>query len=235
MRFEKISNKNSIIISGDTRFDRVKTFMEKSQLKSKNILKKQKGFTYLVAGSTYKICEKNLISTLKRLNEKNKSVKLVLVPHEINSGNIRRLNKLIKSGGYNPVNYTIASHPISLKDNDILIIDVIGILAHLYKEADIVFIGGSYKGSVHSVLEPAVFGKAVLSGPYIRNSCEAVKLQEIGGLKVCENKEELYNEILILSKNISYRKKVVQTAKLFFKNNTGAAKFIIKDIEKILK
>jgi 3-deoxy-D-manno-octulosonic-acid transferase len=233
LRFEKISNKNSIIISGDTRFDRVKTVIENSQLKSKNILKKQKGFTYLVAGSTYKICEKNLISALKRLNEEDKSLKLVLVPHEINPGNIRRLNKLVKSGGYNPVNYSIASHPISLKNNDILIVDVFGILAYLYKEADIVFIGGSYKGSVHSVLEPAVFGKAILSGPYIQNSYEAIKLQEIGGLILCKSRDELYKGILKLSKDITYRKKVAQTAKNFFKYNTGAVKFIIKDIEKI--
>jgi 3-deoxy-D-manno-octulosonic-acid transferase len=234
-RLGKISNnKNSIIVSGDTRFDRVKTVIENTKLKSKSIIKKQKDFIYIVAGSTYKICEQNLLSAIKQLNDKDKRIKLVLVPHEIDHNNIRRLNKLVSSTGYNPVNYSKVVQPVLLKDNEVLIVDAFGVLAYLYNEADIVFIGGSYKGSVHSVLEPAIFGKAILTGPYIQNSYEAIKLKEIGGLKVCANKDELYKEILKLSMDVSYRTGISQISKKFFKDNMGASSYILKDIEKIL-
>jgi 3-deoxy-D-manno-octulosonic-acid transferase len=233
-RFKKISGKKNIAVSGDTRFDRVKTVIANSQLKSKNIVKKQRGIIYLLAGSTYKKCEKNLIAVLNRLNAVDKNIRLIIVPHEIDRDNIQRLNKLFDKNGYNPVNYTNTSHPVLLEENNVLIVDAFGILAFLYKEADIVFVGGSYKGSVHSVLEPAVFGRPIVTGPYIQNSYEAIKLNDIGGLKKCDNRDELYKEIFKLSNDEYYRKKVSRNSKIFFDKNIGSAAFILKDIEKLL-
>ncbi|MBN2403940.1 MAG: hypothetical protein JXN64_16310 [Spirochaetes bacterium] len=233
VRFEKIADKKSIIISGDTRFDRIKTVIDNTHLKSKNIIKKQRGFTYIIAGSTYKICEKNLLNALKQLNDKDSRVILILVPHEIDPGNIERLNKLVASKGYRPVNYAKVSHPVLLKEQEILIVDAFGVLARLYKEADIVFVGGSYKGSVHSVLEPAIFGKAILTGPHIGNSYEALKLKELGGLMVCSDSYGLYSKIVELLEE-SCRKDASGKVSQFFKKSTGASKLILKDIEKLL-
>ena len=42
---------------------------------------------------------------------------------------------------------------------DVLIIDKMGLLAKLYGLADIAFVGGSFRGSVHNVMEPAALGR----------------------------------------------------------------------------
>ncbi|MFH0976022.1 MAG: glycosyltransferase N-terminal domain-containing protein [Spirochaetota bacterium] len=234
-RFSKIAkNKHSIKISGDTRFDRIKTVIDNAQVNTKSIIKKQKDIDYLVAGSTYEVCEKKLIGVLKQLNENYKNIRLILVPHEIDAGNILRLNKLVSSYGYNPVMYSKAVHPVLLNDNDVLIIDAFGVLAFLYREADIVFVGGSYKGSVHSVLEPAIFGKTILTGPYIQNSYEALELNLAGGLLVCKDQDELFKQTSDLIRDKSYRNKIAQKAKIFFEKNTGATNIILKDIRKLL-
>ncbi len=233
-RYGKISIADNVIVSGDTRFDRVKTVIADMKSNSKNIIKKEKDLIYILAGSTYVKCEKNLIAVLKRLNGKVKRIRLILVPHEIDRENILRLNKLVAESGCSPVECTGTPGPVSLKENDVLIVDAFGILAFLYKEADIVFVGGSYKGSVHSVLEPAVFGKPIITGPYIKNSREAVKLKETGGLIKCDGRNELYEEILKLINDASYRKGVSRKSKTFFDENTGASALIMEDLEKLL-
>lgn len=235
-RYRRITDNksDSILVSGDTRFERVKNVIDNPHLTRKKILNKEKGCLYLVAGSTYKVTEKKIMSAIKKLSVDGAAVKLILVPHEINSDNIHRLKKIIIFSGFNPICYSEVSLPVSIKENEILIVDVFGILAILYKEADIVFVGGSFKGSIHSVLEPAVFGKPILTGPYIGNSYEAIKLRESGGLILCKNKNDLYNGISSLVINKDYRLKACQITKDFFNKNTGAAKFILKDIKSLL-
>ncbi len=234
-RFIKMTGSNdNIVVSGDTRFDRVKTVIDSRVKKAGKILYKEKDSVYIVAGSTYKISVKKLIPVIKRLNAEGKITKLILVPHEIDPDNIIRLKKLVISHAFTPVLYSICSHPVRLKENEILIVDAYGVLAMLYAEADVVFIGGSYKGSVHSVLEPAIFGKPVLAGPHITNAYEALALKKIGGLILCSDINNLYREILALIDSIKYRKDVSKKVLSFFNSNTGAAEFILSDIRKII-
>jgi 3-deoxy-D-manno-octulosonic-acid transferase len=235
-RFIKMtgSGKN-ITVSGDTRFDRVKTVITGNVRKSEKIMQKTKGCIYLVAGSTYKISEHKLVQVIKRLIAEGRKIKLILVPHEINPDNILRVEKLIVMHGLHPVLFTKSTRPVDLKNNEVLIVDAYRVLAGLYAEADIVFIGGSFKGSVHSVLEPAIFGKPILSGLHIGNAHEALALEKIGGLTVCADSNLLYLKIRELIDNEKFRKNISKKVISFFNSNTGASKFILKDIRKIIK
>jgi 3-deoxy-D-manno-octulosonic-acid transferase len=156
------------------------------------------------------------------------------VPHEIDKSNIIRLQRLIYSYKLKPVLFSELQISVTIHNNEILIIDAMGVLANLYREADIVFIGGSFKGSVHSVLEPAVFGKPIITGPFIRNSREAIELERIGGLIACNNKLQLTSAILNLSSNPKYRNSVSETAFKYFMDNLGATERIINDIKNFL-
>ena len=57
--------------------------------------------------------------------------------------------------------------------------------------ADIAFVGGSFHGSVHNVMEPAAMGIPVLFGPTIRNASEALLLQERNAAKVVHTPEQM--------------------------------------------
>ena len=56
---------------------------------------------------------------------------------------------------------------------DVVVLDTIGELAQLYQVATVVFVGGSLVDSGgHNILEPAVFGKPIVFGPYMQNFAE---------------------------------------------------------------
>jgi 3-deoxy-D-manno-octulosonic-acid transferase len=56
---------------------------------------------------------------------------------------------------------------------DVVVLDTIGELAQLYQLATAVFVGGSLADhGGHNILEPAVFGKPILFGPYMQNFAE---------------------------------------------------------------
>lgn len=56
---------------------------------------------------------------------------------------------------------------------DVVILDTIGELAHLFQVATVVFVGGSLvdQGG-HNILEPAVHGKPIVFGPHMQNFAE---------------------------------------------------------------
>jgi 3-deoxy-D-manno-octulosonic-acid transferase len=56
---------------------------------------------------------------------------------------------------------------------DVVILDTIGELAHLFQVATVVFVGGSLvDAGGHNILEPAVHGKPIVFGPYMQNFAE---------------------------------------------------------------
>lgn len=56
------------------------------------------------------------------------------------------------------------------EQGEVLLLDSIGELAALFAKADVVFVGGSFNETQgHNILEPAYFGKPVLTGPNMRN------------------------------------------------------------------
>lgn len=237
-RFRKIigcDRESIVIVSGDTRFDQVKVVVENIHINAKRIILKKDESIYIIAGSTYEASEKILIRMLKRLRYYGKDVRLVLVPHDVDLRNIQRLKKMIRSWGFVPVSFSNSKLPITTHNNEVLIVDAFGVLAALYEFADIVFVGGSYKGSVHSILEPAIFGKPILTGPFIDNAYEAIALKEIGGLKVCKGVDEFYQESARLIQDSDFRESVSGIVRDFFKNNLGATQFIIEDMKVSLR
>jgi 3-deoxy-D-manno-octulosonic-acid transferase len=56
---------------------------------------------------------------------------------------------------------------------DVVVLDTIGELAQIYQVATVVFVGGSLVDvGGHNILEPAIFGKPIVFGPYMQNFAE---------------------------------------------------------------
>lgn len=69
-------------------------------------------------------------------------------------------------------------------------VEGVGKLAELYGQADLVFVGGSFRKKVHNVLEPAAYGRPLFTGPFIQNSIEAQRFQEAGWLLSLQKGED---------------------------------------------
>jgi len=116
------------------------------------------------------------------------------------------------------------------KNERVIIVDSIGILLTLYTYASAAFIGGSFKQSIHNVLEAAVYGIPVLFGPKIENSQETKELLKRGGGILIRNKREAYKQMRTLFSNEELRKTKGQIAFNYVHENLGATEKIIKEI-----
>ncbi len=111
---------------------------------------------------------------LIRLLVLNEGWRIVLAPHEPKEAFVTECQKWFTT---NAVPGRRWSHWVKSPDlSSHLVVDGVGWLAELYQVATLVFVGGSFHRRVHNVLEPAAYGKPMLTGPYIENSGEAMEL-----------------------------------------------------------
>ena len=83
---------------------------------------------------------------------------------------------------------------------DVLLLDSIGELAPLFALADVVFVGGSFNQTQgHNILEPACFGKPIVTGPNMGNFAVIQQVFVAGdAVRVVGRPEELAAEVLAL-------------------------------------
>jgi 3-deoxy-D-manno-octulosonic-acid transferase len=114
-------------------------------------------------------------------------------------------------------------------------VDRVGVLAELYLLGDVAFIGGSFHGSVHNVMEPAVMGKPVLFGPTIHNSLEAMMLRERSAGIMVRDSEEMASELIKLLSDGELRERLGKSAQAMIEENAGATETIVSCINEFLR
>lgn len=117
--------------------------------------------------------------------------RLVLVPHEPTASRVAQYASFFTSRNA-PVKAWSTWSQQPERDRSHLIVDGVGWLAELYGGAEVVFVGGSFRKKIHNVLEPAAYGRPILTGPLITNSPEACEMAAGGvGLRKAETPEAL--------------------------------------------
>ncbi len=225
--FKSFKCKNvQIKVVGDTRFDRV--YSRSLAAKGSRIINKEvfEDRKVLVAGSTWQQDEDVVIPSFLKLLRFEKKAMMIIAPHE---PTILHLEKLEQEFAGHATSIRL-SHINNYKNQQVIIVDSIGVLSILYSYADVALIGGSFKINVHNVLEAAVYGIPVLFGPKIENSQEAKKLIEVGGGMMVKDKKEFYK----LMRNLFSDKKMLNECGKksydFVHNNVGTTDRIIKEI-----
>ena len=213
----------AITVSGDTRFDRVNTVLQRD-----NTLDFMEEFTQdatvIVIGSSWPKDEELLANYI---NEAPKNLKFVLAPHNIKSEQLDTFEALLK---HPSVRYS-QRDTLSLQDYSILIVDTVGLLTKIYAYADIAYVGGGfgYPG-VHNVLEPATFGIPIVVGPHYDHFAEATALVHLGGCVSISNESELKTILDTWVANTLERKEKGKLCATFVQKNTGATEQIVSYI-----
>ena len=144
-----------------------------------------------VVGSSWPEDEAIILPALTHPVEQG--LKVILAPHEPTPSHLRDLEEKLSG-------LSIKSHRYSMLEDHlnapVVIVDQVGVLADLYRLGSVAFVGGSFKKSVHSVMEPAASGALSLVGPYHHNSREALALKNHGFAREIANSQDL-NEILM--------------------------------------
>ena len=213
---QSIGLKN-VSVTGDSRFDRVienKTLVVENpiigQFKNKQEL--------LVIGSSWPEDEAIIIPWINKYEGK-----VLIAPHNVDEAHVLSIQKQIP----NAIRFTQTQN-IHLDDKKVLILDTIGQLANAYSYGNIAYVGGGFSGSLHNILEPAVFGLPVIFGPKHNRFPEGQTFIENGfgfSVSTTEEFEQAFKTIL------NDYVKISQKEQEFVQKNAGASKKIMTEIE----
>lgn len=146
----------------------------------------------LVAGSTWPADERVLLPALTALRERRPGLRVVVAPHEPSPVHLEPLLDRLRAGGWSTATLGQVEQVGSAEGVDAVVVDRIGVLAHLYAVGSVAFVGGGFHDlGLHSVLEPAAAGSAILFGPGYGGSRSASDLLEVGGARVVRDADEV--------------------------------------------
>ena len=122
-----------------------------------------------MAGSTWPRDEECIYPVLRKALEQSPELQLVLVPHEPTEEHLLHAETFFQ--GIPMVRWKNRDQaPSGLR---IVLIDTIGLLAGLYRGADIAYVGAGFTTGVHNTMEPASMGLPVFFGPRYANALDA--------------------------------------------------------------
>ena len=120
----------------------------------------------------------------------------------------------------------------SLSENNVFIIDTIGILTKIYSYADIAYVGGGFGNpGVHNILEPATFGVPIVIGPNYSHFAEATALVHQEGCISISNQNELNDAFNLLINNEDERHEKGHICSTFVQMNKGATEIILNELK----
>ena len=223
-RFRQICPPDAqIVVMGDTRFDRVyqRAMMvdEGAELfPGQSTVRRP----IWIAGSTYAEDEAVLLEAYHLLRNRVPQLTLILVPHEPTAERVKEIRTELDRFGFSHVCFSELGDEATLDKTDIIVIDTVGILAKLYRVGDIVFVGGSFHGSVHNVMEPAVMAKPIIFGPTIHNAHEANVLKARGAARLVNTAQEMVDVLETWLSNTEERRRMGQLGQQVVEENLGA-------------
>ncbi len=236
-------NPNKVRVTGNIKFDQpeiekenlfLNYFGERFDITPENPM--------IVAASTHAPEEKWIIEAFKKVckSRSENLPRLLLVPrHPERFGEVE---ELVRKSGLKLVR---RSSPLGLEDisADVILLDSIGELRQVFPLAEIVFVGGSLiPHGGQNILEPALAGKAIVTGFYTVNFAEIVdafeqneaviRLPELQESGIPDKLAEVFNELL---ENAGARSKLAENALAMLEKNRGATAKTMKFLRPTLQ
>jgi len=177
----------------------------------------------LVAGSTRRKEEEIVLDAYQDICRAYPDTVLIIAPRHVKRAG--RVELLVTERGLACQLRTALDPEIRPRTASVVVMDTIGELQAVYGVATIVFIGGSLVPlGGHNILEPAVWAKPVLYGPYMDDFLDArALLAKAGGGVQVENGRELTERILDLFQHPEKAVQIGRAAKEAVMTHKGAA------------
>jgi 3-deoxy-D-manno-octulosonic-acid transferase len=140
-------------------------FPEEALAELKKSLSIDESHKIVVAGSTRKGEEEQILPAFVRAKERRTDIQLIIAPRHVErAGELEKLCERLNVKGL---------HRTAVQPGDrwdVLILDTLGELAQFYAISDVAFVGGSLiPWGGQNLLEPAFYGKPIFFGPYMDN------------------------------------------------------------------
>ena len=185
-----------------------------------------------IAGSTHAGEEEIVLAAFALIRKQIPGALLLLIPRHPERA--KDVHTLCTKANYQVIRYT-ENQPITAA-TDIYLTDVIGQLLTQYAAADVAFVGGSFVPvGGHNVLEPAVLGLPVLTGPHMFNFVESEQLlSKAGALWQINNAEQLANKMVELLQNPAQRQQAGTAGQQVIEKNRGAVEKHMRILESLV-
>ncbi|TDX82645.1 3-deoxy-D-manno-octulosonic acid transferase [Epilithonimonas xixisoli] len=217
-------------VSGDTRFDRVKQFLDRDN--HLEFIEEFKGNQKLVVFGSSWHAEEDIAQVLVK---KLPDTKFAIAPHDL-----QRVPHLLKLFP-NAILYSSLSNAptLELSNSQILIIDSIGKLSKLYSYADLAVVGGGFHSAgLHNILEAAVYGVPVIFGNHYQKNPEADNLILAKGGKSFDDfvtaaafiEEVMKKDLTTEEGEVSYLKEMAKNAGDFVESQPDSTEIILRKI-----
>jgi 3-deoxy-D-manno-octulosonic-acid transferase len=213
VRSEKIK------VTGDTRYDQV--WARRNHRGSRELVAQlASGRLTIVAGSTWPSDEARLFPAFAAAHENKPDTRMLIAPHEPDAMSVGRITTWCEKNRLRVTRLSDAAAPLA----DVVIIDRTGILGDLYALADIAYVGGGFhRAGLHSVLEPAAFGKPVLFGASFGNTRDAQLLTAAGAAVPVRNAGEMTKSLVKWLTDSTARQQAGAAAEGVVRSGLGAA------------
>jgi 3-deoxy-D-manno-octulosonic-acid transferase len=224
-------------ITGNMKFDAVKNLDAKkdySQYKSKlGLMPEEK---ILIAGSTHRGEEGQVLSAYKALSAEFSFLRLIIAPRHPERAS--EIEKLVKRYGFLPQKISALLEKKIITEaagNTVFILDTVGQLFLFFAVSDIVFMGGSLaRCGGHNILEPASLAKPIIFGPHMFNFRDITQLfLDNSAAIMIGSSKELEANIRDLLKDSGRMLELGRSAQNLILKNQGATRSTLEYIENI--
>ena len=187
----------------------------------------------VVAGSTMRGEEGALLRAFARVKAAAPGALAILAPRQ--PERFGEVERLARDAGFlteRRSDLAIDAEPRS----DVVILDSIGELARVYQLATVAFVGGSLVDhGGHNILEPAIFGKPIVFGPYMQNFKEIADafLANDAGLQV-RSVSELETALPDLVADPVRRARLGAAARALVEANRGAKRKTLEAVASLV-
>lgn len=183
-----------------------------------------------IAGSTHPGEEEIILDVFKK--HKN-AWGLVIAPRHIER--TLEIEKIIQSKGFESIRLSQVFQN-NKAGEAVVVVDTIGHLRALYKQASLVFVGKSLcGGGGQNIIEPACYAKPIIIGPLMENFRDVTALFKAKeALIQVKETQEFEEQVDRLMKDENLRKQLGQKAFEVVKANQGATHRILDALETLL-
>ena len=188
--FEGLRIAPRTVVAGDTRYDQVRARLATPKPLREALFSGVDPLATVVCGSTWEEDEAVLVETIAATLDT--SLRFVIVPHEPTDAHLASLEEALRGKGLASMRYSKSE---TWPAGTVLLVDQIGILAELYAKARLAFVGGSFRKTVHSVMEPLAAGCFTFVGPLHHNNREALEFKTLAMVQEATDAGELAQKL----------------------------------------
>ncbi|MBU0679521.1 MAG: 3-deoxy-D-manno-octulosonic acid transferase [Verrucomicrobia bacterium] len=191
--------------------------------------------TILLGGSTWAGEEAILLDHYKALREKHRDLMLVLVPRHVER--VPEILPEIQSRAASVLRRSeVREGAVRSEAPDVFVVDTTGELKDFYASADLIFVGKSLtQHGGQNIVEPALYGKAVVVGPNMENFPVVIsEFLEAGAIRQVADADSLLLALEELLSDASAREALGHRAGSLVKEKRGALKTTVRLLEQVI-